>query len=210
MPLTICVHQPEHLVWMGLLDKIKQADLFVIYDDVQFEKNGFQNRNRVRAGDGWMWVTVPIKKHKLNTPINKIEISYDVKWQKKYLGSLREAYKDSRNFDSLYPKIEAIVNQNFKLLIDLDLALLYLFMKEFGINTKTLLASSLKIPPEIKSSDRILEICKILNAETYLSGQSGVDYLNQGSFLLEGIKLKFHSYDITDNLSAVDYLFNYA
>jgi hypothetical protein len=208
--MIVTLHQPEHLVWMGLLDKIKKADLFVVYDDVQFEKNYFQNRNRIRTGDGWMWVTVPIKKHPLKTKINEIEISYDKGWQRNYLSSLKQSYGDSRNFDTLYPKIQEIVNQDFKMLVDLNLALLYLFLKEFSITTKVILSSSLKIPQEFKSSNRVLEVCKRVGATTYLSGQSGIDYLDVGSFTLEGIQVKFHSFDITDNLSAVDYLFNYA
>jgi len=207
--LTATIHQPEHLPWNGLLDKIKQVDLFVVYDDVQFEKNYFQNRNRIRSFDGWQWLTVPVKKHKLHTNINEIEISYDTKWKQKYLSALRDAYKGSRNFDTLYPKIQDIINQNFKLLVDLNLALLYLFLKEFGITTKVILASSLKIPPTFKSSARVLEVCKRVGATTYLSGQSGIDYLDVGSFALEGIQVKFHSFDTNDNLSAVDYLFNY-
>jgi hypothetical protein len=208
--MIVTLHQPEHLVWNGLLDKIKKADLFVVYDDVQFEKNYFQNRNRIRAGDGWMWLTVPIKKHPLKTKINEIEISYNEPWQKAYLEQLRISYLGSRNFNTLYPKIQEIINQNFKMLVDLNLALLYLFMKEFNIKTKVMLSSSLKIPPEFKSSNRVLEVCKRVRATTYLSGQSGVDYLDVHSFVEAGIKVKFHSFDITDNLSAVDYLFNYA
>jgi hypothetical protein len=157
-----------------------------------------------------MWVTVPIKKHSLKTKINEIEISYDTPWQRVYLNSIKQNYEGSRNFETLYPKIVDIIKQNFELLVDLNLALLYLFLKEFEIKTKVILSSSLKIPPKFKSSARVLEVCKRVGATTYLSGQSGIDYLDVGSFALEGIQVKFHSFDTNDNLSAVDYLFNYA
>jgi hypothetical protein len=206
---TITIHQPEHLVWKGLLDKISKADVFVILDDVQFEKNNFQNRNKIRYGNSWTWLTVPVKKHSLNTPINEIEISHSVNWVGTYLNLLKIAYKDSPNFESLYTKIEDIFNQNFKLLIDLNLALLYLFLKEFDIKTKVVLASSLNISPTLKGSDRILGICKNLKAKKYLSGQSGLNYLRVSEFLEHGIEVDFHYYDTSDNLSAVDYLFNY-
>jgi hypothetical protein len=203
----ITIHQPEHLVWKGLLDKISKADLFVVLDDVQFEKNYFQNRNRIRYGNSWTWLTVPVKKHSLHTKINEIETSRERNWVKDYLNILRTAYQDSPNFDYLYPKIEEIFNQNFRYLVDLNLALLYLFLKEFKIKTKVVLASTLKIPSSIKGSDRILSICKSFKAKTYLSGQSGIDYLRLSDFLENNIKVEFHSYDTTDNLSAVDHLF---
>lgn len=208
--MIVTIHQPEHLIWMGLIDKIRQADIFVVLDDVQYEKNYFQNRNRIRYGNSWTWLTVPVKRHSLHTNINEIEISRKKNWVDDYLRLLKVGYEDSLNFEKLYPKIEDILNQNYKMLVDLNLALLYLFLKEFGIETKVVLASSLKIPPEIKGSSRLLKICKKTKAKIYLSGQSGLNYLRVSEFLENGIDVKFHSYDVTDNLSAVDYLFNYA
>ena len=87
------IHQPEHLIWLGLIDKISRADVFVILDTVQFRKNYYQNRNKIRinAKEGWAWITVPTKKQPLKTKIEDIEIS-NIAWKEHYLALLEINY----------------------------------------------------------------------------------------------------------------------
>jgi len=82
--MIVTIHQPEHLPWLGLFDKIRRADLFVILDCVQFRKNYFQNRNRIRTESGWTWITVPVRRPLL-APINEIQIDLSSPLRQHYL-----------------------------------------------------------------------------------------------------------------------------
>lgn len=198
--MIVTIHQPEHLIWLGLIDKIRQSDVFVILDDVQFEKNNFQNRNKIKSG----WLTVPIKKHKLNTKINEIEIA-DTNWRPKYLKTIKQDYSKAPNLDKHYPKIEAIINKGHKRLLDLNVDLICYFMDCFGLRTKIMLSSPLNIEAS-GGSERCAKICQRLGAETYLAGSGSLDYLKRDDF--GDIKVLFHQYEAPNHLSALDYLFN--
>ena len=217
--MIVTIHQPEHLVWLGLMNKISKSDVFVIFDDTQFKKNYFENRNKIKTKDGWMWLTVPVKEHSLSTEIKDIEISYNTNWQKKYLNTLKTNYSRSPFFNIYFDRIESIISKKYKLLIDLNLDLLLLFLESFGINKKIIKSSELHIPQDIKNgSDICLEICKSLKADTYLSGVSGKDYLKLNDFEKVGIKVIFHDFnhpvykqmwgDFIPGVSSLDALFN--
>jgi len=207
--MIITIHQPEHLIWLGLIDKISQADIFVVLDTVQFRKNYFQNRNKIRTQNGWTWLTVPIKKHPLKTKIKDIEISYKQNWTERYLGLIKDNYKKSRYFDRYFPGLEKIILKKYQYLSDLNLELIKFILKHFNVKTKIIKAFDLKLPETKSGSDKILEICKKLSADIYLSGISGKDYLNLSDFKTAGIKVRFQEFDYSDDtLSSIDLLFN--
>jgi hypothetical protein len=219
--MKITIHQPEHMPWLGLIDKINQADIFVVLDIVQFEKNNFQNRNKIRTNskNGYSWLTIPIKKHKLDTKIKDIEISYDFDWQKQYLNKIKENYKDLKNFNKYFSIIEKIILKKYKKLIDLNLEILNFILKEFDIKTKILKASDLGLP-EIKkgSNEIIISICKELKGNKYLSGIGGKNYLKPELFEKENIKIIFQEFKhpiykqqypiFLEKMSSIDFLFN--
>ncbi|HLP86292.1 MAG TPA: WbqC family protein [Candidatus Paceibacterota bacterium] len=217
--MIVTIHQPEHLVWLGLISKISKSDIFVVFDNTQFKKNYFENRNKIKNKDGWMWLTVPVKDHSLSAEIKDIEISYNTNWQRKYLNTLQTNYSKSPFFKVYFNKIESIINKKHKLLIDLNLEVLLFLLESFGFNKKIIKSSELHIPQDIKNgSDICLEICKSLKADTYLSGISGKDYLNLDDFEKVGIKVIFHNFnhpvydqlwgDFIPGMSSLDALFN--
>jgi len=216
--MILTIHQPEHLVWLGLIDKISKSDIFVIFDDTQFKKNYFENRNKIKTKDGWAWLTVPIKDHSLSTKIKDIEISYSTNWQKKYLNTLKTNYSKAPFFNVYFNKVESIINKNYKFIIDLNLALLFLTLESFGINKKIIKSSELYISKDKKGSDICLEICKIIKVDTYLSGSSGKDYLKIDDFKRSGINVIFHEFNhpvyrqlwegFIPGMSFIDALFN--
>ena len=208
--MIITIHQPEHLIWLGLIDKIFRADVFVVLDNVQFRKNYFQNRNKIKTKDGWAWLTVPVKKHPLKTKIKDIEISYNHNWVQGYLDLIRRNYKKTKYFTNYFPELEKIILKKYKYLADLNLELIKFILKHFKIETKVVRVSELKLSENKSGSDLILEICQKLSAETYLSGTSGKDYLNIYDFESAGIKVIFQEFDYSDEtLSSIDLLFNY-
>lgn len=199
--MEITIHQPEHMIWIGLLDKIKKSDVFVILDNVQFKKNDFQNRNKIRTG----WITVPVKKHKLNTDIKDIEIA-DVRWKKFYLNKIKECYSESKYFNKYFPMIEKIIMKDYKKLMCLNLDLMRFIFREFKIEKKIIYASNLGI--KVKGGHNVvLAICRKLKAKTYLSGAGGKNYLNLSEFKKEGIEVIFQEGQFK-HLSSIDLLFN--
>ncbi len=221
--MIVTIHQPEHLVWLGLIDKISQADVFVVLDTVQFEKNYFQNRNKIRTpyGDGWSWLTVPIKKHSLHTKIKDIEISYVDDWHLRYLDILRLHYKKAPHFDTYYGEIESRILKKYLRLADLNLDILTFMLSSFGVEgKKIILASGMNLPePDKGGSNTVLEICKALDTEAYLSGPSGRDYLNLNEFKEVNVGVRFHEFHHPEYrqlfepflpyMSSIDLLFNH-
>ena len=207
--MIITIHQPEHLIWPGLIDKISQADIFVVLDTVQFRKNYFQNRNKIKTQDGWAWLTVPIKKHPLKMKISDIEISYNQDWTERYLTLIKTNYNKSKYFAKYFPELEQIILKKHKYLSDLNLELIKFILKHFNVKTKIIKASELKLPETKSGSETVLEICKALSAEVYLSGISGKDYLDLPVFQSSKIKVIFQEFDYPDkNMSSIDLLFN--
>ena len=194
---------------------LKSSDLFVLLDDVQFSKNDFQNRNIIRTIDGSMWLTVPIHSSS-KSMINQINIVKNSNWISKHEKSIEVNYSQTQNYDRLSKSLDTIYSKNYELLVDLNIALIQLICKELDLKTKLILSSSLGLTK--KGSERILEICNILNADTYLSGIGGKNYLKLEDFETKNIKIKFQNFQhpvykqfyqpFIPNMSIIDLLFN--
>jgi hypothetical protein len=211
----ISIHQPVYLPWLGFLDKIISSDKFVFLDDVQYEKNGFQNRNKIRTHEGNMWLTVPVKT-KSTTMLKNVEIDYSFDWIKKHTKSIILNYSKTSFFDNYWPELEKIYNKKHHYLFDLNMDIIKFLINKLNLKTSFIFSSELKISE--KGSDRILKICKELNADTYISGIGGKAYLNEENFIKNKINIKFQNFThpiyeqifkpFNLNMSAIDLLFN--
>ena len=200
----LTIHQPDHLPYSGFISKALLSDIYVVLDHVQFKKNNFQNRNKIITIEGQeVWLTIPLEKSSLNTPINK-KITYkDEIWKDKYLNKLRSCYEKFLNFNYLFPKLENIILSNDGRLVDINLKIIYLLLRDiFEYKGQIILSSTLNI--NTSKSDLILDICKALSATQYISGTSGRTYLDKESFKSNKIALKFIDYipvDFTNNVN---------
>jgi len=215
----VSIHQPEHLPWLGFFHKIIQVDEFVLLDNVQFRKNYFQNRNKIRTAQGWQWITVPVKKFHFNQKINEIEISYNQNWQEKNLRLIEQNYTKARYFKNYFSEFKKIYSSKFQLLRDLNIELIKFLLGKFGINTKVYISSELLKDVGKGGTEVNLNLCKKLNADIYLSGPFGKDYLDIPKFEQAGIKVEFHQFEhpiykqlydpFIPKMSSIDLLFNY-
>ena len=215
--MKLTIHQPEHLVYLGIVKKIADADTFVIFDSVQFKKNYFGNRNKIRTKDGWVWVTVPVVKQPLETTFKNTKISYSTPWQKKYLNAVKTSYGKAPYFHEYYPKLEKIILGAGESLCELNIDLLMFALESFGIKKNIVRSSELNIPSDIHGSDLCLEICRVMNADQYLAGTSGKDYLKLDTFKDMGIEVEFQDFrhpeysqigeDFISYMSFIDLLF---
>jgi hypothetical protein len=213
--MKVAVHQPQYLPWLGYFDKMDQADCFVVLDQVQFKKNEWQNRNRIKTASGWQWLTVPIL-HRFPQPLSEVRVNNAAPWSRKHLQALIANYSGAPFFEAHRPFFEEVYDREWTLLIDLSRTMLAYLIEALGIQTKLVLASSL--PTRDGATDRLVAICETLGADTYLSGAGGRDYLELERFAEAGMRVLFHTFQcppypqrfgaFEPNLSIVDLLFN--
>lgn len=214
---TVVVLQPFYIPWAGVFNQIFISDTFVFGDDFQFSKNSWINRNRVKnPNGGFIWLTVPIKKNRLNTKISEIEISYSSNWTSKHLKTIKQIYGKTDYFQEVYFELEKILESKHKFLIDLNLALLLFFCKYLKININLRLRSSYADLP-IEKSESLLNICLVEKADNYHSGLKAKNYLNEEIFLKQNISIEYQNFsylpykqlgiDYQDKLSIIDMIF---
>lgn len=213
----LVVLQPSYLPWLGYLDQYHWADDFVLYDDVQYDKHGWRNRNRIKTGQGVQWLTVPVLTKGLDKPlIHEIEVNQQQKWQKKHLTSITQAYAKSPYYDWLYPTLEQTLSQDWQKLIDLNLELLRGLCQLLELPWKVHLSSQLEVAGT--KTQRLVTICQKFGATDYLTGDAARDYLDESLFEAAGIRVHWHSYEhpvyeqrfdgFEPYLSIVDLMFN--
>lgn len=195
MSLTVSIHQPAYLPWLGYFDKIQKSDLFIYLDTVQFQKNSFQNRNKIRTSDGWIWLTVPVetKGRLYSTQIKDLTINNRTNWRRKHLESIRTNYRKAECFDEVFGWIAPYYEKSWDRLSDLCFEMMIDCTVRFGVDTKIVKASEL---PQVDGakSDLVLELCKGAGATRYLSGSLGRGYLDVESFADAGIEVSFQDY----------------
>lgn len=217
MMMKCVILQPGYLPWIGFFDQMIWADLFVIYDDVQYTSRDWRSRNRIKTKQGPKWLTVPVKNKGLRYQlINEVEIDYGQGWIHKHLESIRHAYAHAPYYNSYYDGLAAVYQTRHKRLINLDVALIRYFLKVLNIKTQILFSSDMDV--EGRSSIRLLNICKKCNVDDYLTGDAAADYLNMNIFESSGIQVRFHNYEhpiykqlygaFVPYLSIIDLLFN--
>jgi len=212
--MTIAIHQPNFFPSLHYFHKMENCDLFVILDNVQFEKNLFQNRNRIKTPQGIQWLTAPVN-YKFHQKINEVLLANYPQTQKKLIKTIELNYKKSKNFDKFFPWIRAVLMMNYERLFDLNMAIIETLKAILGIKTPMVIASDYNFEGE--KTDLLVNICRHFKTDTYLSGSGGSkDYLDITKF--GNILVKFDNFvhpiykqpwgEFIPNLSAIDYLFN--
>jgi hypothetical protein len=215
MSNKIYIKQPQYLPWIGLFRNIIESDILVILDDVQYAKNGWYNRNKIRTFSSWMWLTLPVKS-RLGEKINEVKIDNSQRWQEKHSKAIYINYQKSEYFEQYWDKIKNIYDKKYEFLFDINLDFIKLFLDIFGINKKIIFSSELNI--QYTGSDRLFEICNLLEADIYLSGEMGKKYLKENDFKRKGINIEYQNFQHPEykqpyklfipNMSFIDLLFN--
>jgi hypothetical protein len=191
--VIVSVHQPQYLAWLGYFDKIASSDLFVVLDLPQYKKREFQNRNRIKSANGEVWLTVPvISKGKADQPIKDVLIDNSQEWCKSHWQTLELAYKKSAHWERYGGELKAFYEKPWQSLCELNTAQVLLFIKFLGITTPVKIES--EIGTAGVSTERILELCAKTGGSAYLSGSGGKDYMEEGRFAQQGLKLYYQHY----------------
>ena len=174
--MIISAHQPAYNPWLGFVHKILISDIFVVMDDVQFEKNSFINRNKILQNEKEVMLSIPIKTKGYKTKLLKdIEVDFGM-WRVKHLKSIQQSYSKSSNYEEIMQYLEKIYKIQSNFLCDYTNTYLDFILKYLDIETKIIYASDLDI--KSKKLDYVIELTKKLNGDTFVFGSLGKDYAN--------------------------------
>lgn len=216
--MILTAHQPTYLPWLGLFHKIAVADMFVSFNQVQYEVKSWSNRNRVKTSTGPIWLSVPVLKSGfLQKSMSEIKIDNTSSWARKHWKSLEMLYKPAPYFAHYADFLEDVyLKRTWRTLVELNEHMLRWFMAELGI--KTPFRSAADYAFQGTKSDLVLDMCVQLGARTYIFGAQGRDYADVAAFRAKGVEPLFQDYRhpsyaqrygaFVPNLSVVDLLFN--
>ncbi len=215
--MIVAVHQPQYLPWLGYFDKIDKADVFVLLDNVQFKKNEWQNRNKIKTADGWQWLTVPVL-YKFPQLINEVEVNNKERWQHRQQQAIVSNYKKAPFWKLLEGFFGDIFTTKWHTISELNIAVVRKLADSLGIDTPLYVASELGQFPD-DPDQRLIAITKHFGADSYLAGSGGKDYMNLEKYDNNGIRVLFQEYThpVYDQLfggfepymSVLDLIFNH-
>ncbi len=217
--MNVTILQPSYIPWRGYFHQILKSDLFIFYDDVQYDKRGWRNRNQIKTPHGKKWLTVPVKAHGAQTediPINEIKIAWDEPWNEIHHKTLQFAYNQAPCFADYQSLIAPILERHDEFLVDLTIDLTVEISDSLGNNRTKFLRSS-SLPSHGVKTDRLLSLLSQVGATNYISGPSAKDYIEIEKFNDAGITVEFMAYDYPEypqlyppfesNVSILDLLF---
>ena len=188
--------QPSYIPWRGYFDLINRADVFVFYDDVQYDKHGWRHRNRIKTPDGVKWLSIPVASKGVvsrGQPIHDTRICWQQAWSRKHLAALTHSYSRAPFFTQYESLLNEIYSRHDEHLADFTIAATVATSKCLGIHGKQFVrASELGIAGG--KTERIVNILQALGVDTYLSGPSAKAYIDQSCFDRAGIRVEYAEY----------------
>jgi len=194
--VKVAIHQPHYLPWLGYFAKWAAADLFVFLDTVQYEKNGWQNRNRIKTRDGPRWVTVPVRA-RLGTAIRDVPVDMTQPWRARHFAAIENAYGAAPSWRHHRDELQSFYSREWDRLAPLAVASAEWLGRKLGVSAPTRLASDVNLPDEAKvdATGRLVELCRAVGADTYLAGRDGELYLDRARFAAAGIAVETQRYE---------------
>ena len=212
--MRVGVIQSNYIPWMGYFDFIRSVDLFVFHDDIQYTKNDWRNRNKIKTRNGSKWLTVPVHYRKTDQLICETEIDYSTNWVKDHLNQFRENYSDAPNFEVAQYLLRT--DCSYPTISELNIYLIKMICLYLDIKTPLMNSSVLDLKGS--KTERLIDLLKKVDATEYLSGPLAANYLDVKQFEDNNIKLEYIKYDVkpypqlwgefNPNVSVLDYIAN--
>jgi hypothetical protein len=214
--VRLAAHQPQYLPWLGYFDKLDRVDLFVLLDTVQYKKNEWQNRNRIRTATGWQWLTVPVHT-RFPMALRDVRIDESGGWRRKHREALRVHYGRAPHAGRILPALSALLDEPHEHLATLNARTVEILAGLLGIRTPIVRASELDDLPD-GADARLIALCHRFGCGTYVAGRGGQDYMDAGRWRAASIRVEFQEFrhpvhpqmypGFEANLSAIDLLLN--
>jgi hypothetical protein len=214
--MRVVALQPVYLPWLGYFDQMRRSDVFVFYDDGQFDRHGWRNRNRIKSPAGVpVWLTVPFR-HNGVQRIMDVEIDNRQAWARQHVNLVRNSYAKSAFLKRYLPELEDLLNRRWELIVDLDLALIDMICRWIGLRCRTVRNSQIAVRG--KRSELALQLCLHYGADRYLSGNAAQVYLDVPLLERHGIVVEWQNYrhptyrqlhgEFVSHMSVLDLIFN--
>jgi hypothetical protein len=214
--VRVAIHQPQFLPYPGFFNKLTLVDAWVVMDDAQYDKR-FTNRNRILAPSGPIWLSVPIDKSQKFDRNRDVRVNNSVPWREEQWKKISYSYRNAKGFQLYGPYFEELYRKEHRLLMDLDLETTKQILEWLGIRVNVIFESRLGVKAE--GTRRLVEICRAVGADVYVSGPGGRGYMEEKLFPSNGVKLEYQDYspipygqrfvkEFVPNLSVLDLLFN--
>lgn len=218
---TVGILQPVYLPWLGYFEQMARTDHFVFLDDVQYTHQDWRNRNRIKTATGPTWLTVPIRRCPLHTPICEVEINDEHGWQRRHLRTIEQNYGKCRHFQPFFDDLASELRRAPRHLADLDCRLIHLLCRYLEIETPTSRASTISPsaqPAPRDRQERLIDLCRHFGATRFYEGRSGRSYIDVDLFEEAGIEVVFQEYrhpsyrqafgEFVSHQSAIDLVMN--
>lgn len=187
----VAIHQPQYLPWLPWFAKAAVSDIFVYLDNVQYQKNGVQNRNQIKSASGPLWLTVPVRAS-LDMEIRSVPVDGN-HWVAKHQKSLLMNYAKAPFAHLLKEEIFPILAKEWANLADLNIALTEWIFTYLDVQTRRIRASELQAAGN--KQGLVINLCKELGASQYLSGEGASAYQNEVDFKAQGIELRYFHFE---------------
>jgi hypothetical protein len=186
--------QPSFLPWLGYLEQMDAADIFVYLDDVKYTRQDWRNRNRLlNAAGNAEYITVPVRADSDHQLIKDTLIAEDTAWSRKVMNKLKAWYGGAPHAKEYLPRVDDILSRNHKRLVDLNYDLMELLMDAYGISTPTVLASDVAISATDKNQ-RLIDLCRHHSADVLYDGAAAADFIDLERFSRAGVTVVFQNY----------------
>jgi hypothetical protein len=190
--MKAAILQSNYIPWKGYFDLMHQADVFVIYDEVQYTKNDWRNRNKIKTPQGLQWLTIPVTHKSLQQKILETEV-HGFDWQRKHWQALCINYSKSAFFKQYAPVFENFYTTNTEhSLSRINCSFIQIINGILGIQTRLIWSNELDLVEG--KTEKLADICMQTGADEYISGPSAKDYLETGIFEKKGIKITWMDY----------------
>ena len=189
--MKIAVMQPYLFPYIGYFQLFHAVDKFVVFDDVNFIKKGWINRNNILINGQKYLFTIPLQKSSQNKQIKDIKVAENNDWQTKFLKSILLNYKKAPFFDETFALVKEVINSEEITIAKLILRSFYLLKEALGLQSEIIKSSTIYNNCDLKAQNRILNICKQENAIQYINPLGGVELYNKAFFRENGIELSF-------------------
>lgn len=217
--MKIGIHQGGYIPWIGFFEQIDRCDRFVLHEHNPYQRHSWRNRNRIRTAHDWMWVSVPVlTRGSRGMQLCAARIDNSRNWREKHWKQISQTYARCAFLDDYRDTLHSFYfDRSWELLVDLNFALIEWIAAELEIKTPIIRSSCLV--SRATKTDGIIEICRELGADEYLSSSVARDYINEERLEDAGIKLEYQDYihpvyqqpwpgDFVPYMSVLDLLFN--
>jgi len=215
--MIVSIHQPQYLPWLGYFDKIDRADVFVLLDTVQYKKNEWQNRNRIKTARGAQWLTVPVT-YRYPQLICEVGVNGCERWQHRQQQALATNYRKAPHWGHLAGFFEEVISRSWETIAELNIHVVKRLAAILGITTPIHVASGLGSFP-VDPDERLIALTKHFGAGTYLAGNGGHEYMDLEKYRRAEVDVLFQDYrhprydqlfgEFESNMSVIDLIYNY-